>query len=205
MNELFDNINIETYFANIDNHIEKKLQIYCTQELMEKDFESIANLIFKEFKIVPLELDKDSTTSNISLLPRPGNSFPLDTDVRSNKTYNVAVVTYSISFKGDSDLFSVIPKKYSPNRPFGYLQENKLHIPIKTEYRIIDIPDSVIEQVKRGFKQIYSSFESLLSQINQECEVYNNGIKERVITTLSQYLENRRKMNQLKSKLNPFN
>ena len=112
--KLFGEKRCDAYFEGIKDKIKKYIEDMDELKFLKSDKDSIVEYLLKNYKIEPLEIDIENNKKELFETFIPGRNFPhLGFDVRPDQNYKVRSIQYKIPFKGNNEIFNLIPKQRS--------------------------------------------------------------------------------------------
>ena len=202
MIKLFNEKPISELFRISDQNLIQDLNRYVNIETADSD--KFSDTMADKYKIHVPTINIADTKVVPAMEGRPGNTFSPNYFADPSKIYQVAVVTYSIPYVGDGELFCIQPSQFTFRSYSAWIDNNFLCFKIYTEYGNIDLSDEVKRDVINQAKFITDWIKSNLEQLNQDCLVYNNNLKNRIKADVDKRKADINKLKGLSDDLNPF-
>lgn len=203
--KLFGERRIEDLFLNVESNI-KSCVAARRGDVLTKDIETVANEIYNLIKIkTTLRLDKKGTTVKTIMKSLPTNRMPHDARMFATKaSYEFACVNYLIPFEGNVDLFAYQPRKHSGHTYEGSLRKNSLLIELQTQSVSEKLNEKIEIEVTNMINQVVEKIEENITQVNTECESYNEILKTKIIKAIEDYIKDDNDRKKQEDRLNPF-
>jgi len=143
---------------------------------------------------------------NVPKIKEGGITFSLCMEYdQSDGHSKVAVVTYSIPFSGNGQLFSFKPTQHHYNSIYQVdVADHLLKFKIYTRYINLDLPDKIKEEVSYDAKRVVDWIQTSLGQLNHDCTAYNNKMERVVKEKINGRLSEIPKSKDMLEGLNPF-
>ena len=145
MIKLFNEKPISELFRIIDQKIVHEMNGNVFNET--SDSETISETIAEKYKIHVPNINLSGTIVLPAMEGIPGNQFKLNYFAVPNALYQVAVVTYTIPFSGDGELFCIQPSQFTFRTYSASLENNLLNFKIYTDYANINLSEEVKRDV----------------------------------------------------------
>lgn len=179
------------------------------ESILENDLETealkIAALHSLKELVVDFEKDREVRVELVSL---PGHSFPMDYDVRRDKTYPCAkaIFTFNVT-SGNAAHITLQPRGYAfqANVNVDILNKYKaFEIGYQTLYSKVQLSNEAQNKVKNGMSEIIEEAKNALSVLNQNIRDFNLSLASSTLDLLKKRKLEIEKFNKIKNNLNDF-
>jgi len=193
INELF-RINDQNLIQDLNRNL----------DIETADFEEFSETMTEKYKLQVPRIDITNTKVIPEMEGRPGNTINPYYFADPNKIYQIAVVTYSIPYVGDGEFFCIQPSQFSFRSYSAWIDNNFLCFKIYTEYGNINLSEEVKRDVLNQAKSISDWINNNIEQLTQDCNIYNNNLKNRINGEVDKRTVDKNKLKVLSDDLNPF-
>lgn len=172
---------ITDYFAKNDGNWRRHVDAMPEDNLLEVSEVELSDKLAHQFAPDALHIDFDNPGKSRSEKQIPAEMFPPTYFVHRGKSYPKQVITIRLAFKGDPKLLSYRPSTFSFHSEEVYVEGNEIC------FDIIDFANDP-EPIKRERDQKIATIRVLASNLVQDVERYNSGLRDNI----AQYIRSRR-------------
>ena len=179
---------IESHWASAS----KKIDSMTNEEIMANDLEILADNIYQEFFIQPVEIfDEDFSKRSIKQGKIQKYVEPFFRGYSGKEYVEVdgIIGAFYFPFQGDSDLFKCRASTFSVS---GYpeISVSKEYISFRIEKSLDEMKSAdAKERLLSGLKYSLDSIRSGISYANKDVNTFNQGLRERALTELKKKRE----------------
>jgi hypothetical protein len=202
MINLFNEKPISELFRINDQNLIQDLNRYVNIETVDSN--GFSEIMAEKYKIKVPTIRIAETIVIPEMEGRSGDSFNPYYFADPNKIYQIAVITYSIPYIGDGELFCIQPSQFTFRSYSAWVDNNLLNFKIYTEYGNIDLSEEVKREVLNQAKSITDWIQSSLERLNLDCAAYNGNLKNRIKEDVDKRKADKNKLQGLSDDLNPF-
>lgn len=193
---LFNKERIENYLSANSQSLMAEIDRWHDSAFEENDLDKSAERLFERFRIKEISLDLENISNPT-------------TEMKSHPTgAEHAVVTYYIPFNGDPRLFRCQPTVHSPRRIAGEIidrhDRSAIKIELGTNYGNIELSEEKRNEVKVAIRQIVEDINNVITNINNDCNKYNQEFKHSIAKELKNRAERIAVIKKQNEDLNPF-
>lgn len=204
--KLFKEKSVTDLFITNENKIGDRVESLSNEEILELSSKELGESISAKYKIdFKVEIDFENPTIETKMEDLSGQKHisPI------TRCLN-AIVYYSFPISKNPAFLQYSPHSensiqiFRSNRVDGIIKGNNLIIKISTTYANPNLPDNLIQEVKKAILDKVEKIKNNLQALKSECDEYNEKIYERVVKFIEVEKDRIEKENAQKSKLNPF-
>lgn len=204
--KLFDEKPVTELFVKVDNKINENLKFISDAEIMKINSDELAKTISDKFKIdFNIEIDFDNVDSEIKMVDVTGQKY-----INTRMKNFTAVIYYSFPIIDNPHFLQYYPENKDSLRQMrnhwvvGYIENNKLIIPISTDYANPDLPDEIVSRIKGELVDRVNKIKSIIQILKSECDEFDAKIHDIVFNSAENEKVRLEKVKLQKDKLNPF-
>lgn len=193
-NVLFCGIHSSYFFTGLKNQLEKEIEEYTQEYILNVDFNELIPCLFEKYQITPLQCLIEEKNLDTVEMDLSGALFPKDVTpaIRPTSFYKRDLYKIYVPFTGDVRLLKVSP---IPRSPIAIIRRDglpdntwKTHKENEVIFSIIDFHND-IKRVQAEISHALSCLEQNSTMINDEAHKYNNSLKELTHTLLKKRKE----------------
>ncbi len=211
---LFNGNQIDDYMREIWEKIREDINNIPDQDILSLDINDFVSYYYDKYHVEPITLLKEEINSSIEETKiKKDNPFYRDFGYGLEQKYFLVDgyrIYYDIPFNGESDLLFLQPtmrilKKFEidniKNRnSMDYLPF--ICFSVEIEAQKLDESDNPQQLIDDNFKREFSSYESMISNVNVSINNFNSNLKNKVNELLTEKYNKSSKFSSLMSKIN---
>lgn len=192
--ELFSSKEVKVYTTMIYSQMKSEIEAFSDETIMSCNLEEWADYYSEAYRIQPINLYKDSITKTLEEQKVRVYNYWSQLDPYEAKYNNVDGynIDFAIPFDGDSMLLRLRPStrimdKFSVVDIEEPTSDSCGTIIFRLVYTASDIKskgDDILAFIETQFKKVFSSYEKMISYVNNEINSYNDSIKKRALELL---------------------
>jgi len=204
MNKLFGTQRIEDYLMQVERNIKNQIDRLSEQYLNTLDVEEAVDKLIVQYKITTPVLDTSKTKSTISTEQISGHQLPPGTAFQMGKKYDIEIANYQIPFSGTAELFECSPTVMTGLVNNVIVNVNGFILIQLTNWGKLSGNDKAIEGIKLELLGMVERIDKNLKNIENDVFKFNDTLKPKLVTYLTEKVKRIRLKNESSDKLNPF-
>lgn len=197
--DFFTRIECSPYLLNYRNKMESEIVSLSDNEIVNCDFEEWKEYLYSKYSVSLITIFEDSTEQSFNerKLKRYNQFRGFDPYEKEYFEVDGYCITFKIYFDGNPDLFELKPSSYILKRfscsQFVRPQGEKCgYFTLEYNYTKQELEsrtDDLQEFVKRPFENDLKSYKTMIQNVNNEVNSFNNSIKTQAEQMLSKRKE----------------
>ncbi len=193
MMRLFDGQELNMFFNSIKESLKEEIDSISDAEIMSCDFQEWIEYLFNKYSISPIIIFEENITQTIKEVKiKKYNRFYLSPYEKEYYEVDGVCISYFIPFDGDAELLKLRPSSYilSVFEVQSFLQPKHTEcgsFSLGFEYtkrELEEQKEQMSEYVQKKFQNEFSSYKTMIQNINKEVNTFNNSIKNFADTCL---------------------